>query len=159
MDINKFKENIKTWDDSRLSTAYQTYCKRYEDPKYTLKEELLENVIHSIREEWQERRNKAGAQYSSPRIGLLSTMGYRVGIGGYKEMVRRKILQDVISGPLPLVGNPEYMEEWGEDGSKKRIQKLINCLIGFSAGKQHETHVQALKDWQEDLDWIRKSFK
>lgn len=158
MDIKQFKENIKTWSDLRLSSAYQTYCKRLDDPKYALKEELLENIINSIRDEWEERKNREGAEYSSPRNGLLSTMGYKVGMDGYKEKVRRKILKDVISGPLPLVGNPEYMEEWGEYGSKKRIQKLKNCLIGFSSGKQHETHHQAVKDWQDDLDWLKDIF-
>ena len=158
MEIDRFKENIKTWDALRLSNAYQTYRKRLDDPKYSLKEELLENFIDSIRDEWEERKNREGAEYSSPGIGLLSTMGYKVGVDGYKEKVRRKILRDVISGPLPLVGNPEYMEEWGEDGSKKRIQKLKNCLIGFSSGKQHETHRQAVKDWQDDLDWLKDIF-
>ncbi len=156
MDIKKFKENIKTWDALRLSSAYQTYCKRLDDPKYTLKEELLENIINSIRDEWEERKNREGAEYSSPRNGLLSTMGYKVGMDGYKEKVRRRILRDVISGPLPLVGNPEYMEEWGEDDSQKRKQKLRNCLVGFSSGKQHETHHQALEDWQDDLEWLDK---
>ena len=156
MDIKQFKENIETWADLRLSSAYQTYCKRLDDPKYALKEELLENIIDSIRDEWEERKNREGTEYSSPRMGLLSTMGYKVGMDGYKEKVRRKILKDVISGPLPLVGNPEYMEEWGEDGSKKRIQKLKNCLIGFSTGKQHETHREAIKDWENDLKWLNK---
>ncbi|MDB3994991.1 hypothetical protein N9450_04575 [Gammaproteobacteria bacterium] len=156
MNINNFKRNIKTWDDLRLSDAYQTYCKRLEDPKYSLKKGLLEDIINSIREEWVERKNNEGAEYSSPRNGLLSTMGYKVGMEGYKEKVRRRILQDVISGPLPLVGNPEYMEEWGGDGSNKRIKKLKNCLKGFSSGKLHETHHLAIKDWQEDLEWLYK---
>ena len=156
MNINNFKKNIKDWNDLRLSDAYQTYCKRLEDPKYSLKKELLEDIINSIREEWGERKNREGAEYSSPRNGLLSTMGYKVGMEGYKEKVRRRILQDVISGPLPLVGNPEYMEEWGEDGSNKRLKKLKNCLKGFSSGKLHETHHQAIKDWQEDLEWLHK---
>ena len=82
MDIKQFKENIKTWADLRLSSAYQTYCKRLDDPKYALKEELLENIINSIRDEWEERKYREGAEYSSPRIGLLSTMGYKVGMDG-----------------------------------------------------------------------------
>ena len=156
MNINNFKKNIKDWNDLRLSDAYQTYCKRLEDPKYSLKKELLEDIINSIREEWGERKNREGAEYSSPRNGLLSTMGYKVGMEGYKEKVRRRILQDVISGPLPLVGNPEYMEEWGEDDSNKRLKKLKNCLKGFSSGKLHESHHQAIKDWQEDLEWLNE---
>ena len=95
MEIDRFKENIKTWDALRLSNAYQTYRKRLDDPKYSLKEELLENFIDSIRDEWEERKNREGAEYSSPRIGLLSTMGYKVGMDGYKAKVRRKILKDV----------------------------------------------------------------
>ena len=131
------------------------------DPKYHYmiglkaeKEELIEKMINVIKDEWEGRKAREETKYMSPRNGLLSTMGYKVGIEGYKEKVRRKVLKDVISGPLPLVGNPDYMKEWGEDNSPKRIQKLSNCLIGFSSGKQHETHYQAIKDWKDDLSWL-----
>ena len=82
MDIDKFKENIKTWDDSRLSNAYQTYCKRLMTQS-TLKEEL-ENIIDSIRDEWEER--KIGrCRALSLRIGMFSTMGYKVGMEDIKK--------------------------------------------------------------------------
>ena len=156
MNIEKFKQNIKTWDELRLSKAYRVYCKRLAEPNYVLKEELIEQMINVIKDEWEDRKDREGTKYMSPRNGLLSTMGYKVGIEGYKEKVRRKVLKDVISGPLPLVGNPDYMKEWGEDNSPKRKQKLRNCLLGFSSGKQHETHYQAIKDWEDDLSWLNE---
>ena len=156
MEIEEFKELIKSWEDQRLSDAYLTYNRRIEEPKYAINKTALLSMIKAIRHEWGIRKGQEDAEYIKPRNGLLSAMGYKVGLEGVKAEVRRRILKDVISGPLPLVDSPGYMEEWGEDGSLKRTSKLKNCLIGFSSGKQHETHHQAIKDWQDDLEWLNE---
>ena len=154
----EFKEKIKKWDDERLSHGYQLYNKRLDEPNYLLKREELESIIELIRDEWGSRSSHDG-NYSWPREGLLSVMGYRVGItAGIKEDTRRRILKDVISGPLPLVGNKGYMAEWGEDGSNRRIKKTKDCLKGFIHGKQHLNHDVALQEWMNDLDWLNKNY-
>jgi len=155
MEIENFKRNIGKWTDQRLSDAYLIYNSRVEEPKYAINKEILLLMINAIRYEWEVRKTKGDTEYLSPLNGLLSAMGYKVGIEGLKTEVRRRILQDVISGPLPLVSSPGYMEEWGEDGSSKRIRKLKNCLKAFSTGGQHRNHHEALKDWKEDMEWIK----
>ena len=154
MEIAQFKESIQNWSDLRLSEAYLTYNRSIEEPKYAINTIMLQSMIKAIRQEWEIRKGKEDSEYIKPLNGLLSAMGYRVGIEGIKAEVRIRILKDVISGPLPLVANPGYMEEWGEDGSSKRIKKLKNCLKSFSTGGQHRNHHEALKDWKEDMQWI-----
>tara|TARA_Y100000590_G_scaffold447983_1_gene584005 strand:- start:140 stop:613 length:474 start_codon:yes stop_codon:yes gene_type:complete len=154
----EFKEIIKDWDDERLSHGYQLYNKRLDEPRYILKREELESRIRLIRDEWGSRSSNEG-NYSWPERGLLSVMGYRVGITeGIKEGIRRRILKDVISGPLPLVGNSGYMAEWGEDGSNERIEKTKNCLKGFVHGRQHLDHDIAIQDWTTDLGWLNENY-
>jgi len=156
MEIEEFKELIKSWEDQRLSDAYLTYNRRIEEPKYAINKTALLTMIKAIRQEWEIRKGKEDAEYIKPLNGLLSAIGYKVGLEGVKAEVRRRILKDVISGPLPLVANPGYMEEWGEDGSLKRIKKLKNCLLSFSNGGQHTNHHEAIKDWQDDLEWLNE---
>ena len=90
--------------------------------------------------------------------GLLSVMGYKVGIEGLKPEVRRSILADVIGGPIPLVGNPEYMDRWGEDNSNERIRMLSGSLYAFSQGRDPVTHGQAIQDWESDLKWLKENY-
>ena len=158
MEIGQFRESIQNWSDQRLSDAYLTYNRRIEEPKYAINKTILLSMIKTIRQEWEIRKGKEDAEYIKPLNGLLSAMGYKVGIEGLKSEVRIRILKDVISGPLPLVANPGYMEEWGEDGSLKRIKKLKNCLLSFSNGGQHASHHEAIKDWKEDLEWLSLNF-
>ena len=58
MNIEKFKQNIKTWDELRLSKAYRVYCKRLAEPNYALKEELIEQMINAIKDEWEDRKRQ-----------------------------------------------------------------------------------------------------
>lgn len=159
MDIDEFKEKIKSWEDLRLSKSYLSLRKKLEEPKNKNLVEVLENRIQAIRNEWEARKDIEGEFIFAPSEGLLSVMGYKVGINGLKQELRRKILADVIEGPVPLVSSPGYMQEWGDDGSKKRINKTFNCLLAFSSGTIHQTHHEALKDWEEDLEWLSSHFK
>ena len=156
--MSEFKEMIKHWHDQRLAKCYQLYNARLDIPSYLSHKQELESRIRLIRDEWGSRNGHDG-NYSWPAQGLLSVMGYRVGITeGVKEAQRRRILLDVISGPLPLVGNVGYMAEWGEDRSNRRIKKTKDCLRGFMHGKQHLNHDIAIQDWTTDLEWLNETF-
>ena len=155
----EFKDKIKKWEDERLSRGYQLYNLRLDEPKYALNREELESRIGLIKDEWGSRSSHDG-NYSWPREGLLSVMGYKVGKNGLKEEARRRILKDVISGPLPLVANKGYMAEWGEDGSNGRIKKTRDCLKGFIHGAQNSDRDMsvAIQDWTDDLEWLNENY-
>jgi len=155
MNRHEFKQYIKEWPERRLSNSYQTYSKRIEETPNTQKKDELQFRINTIKEEWSQRKAKDSPIYfSSPAEGLLSTMGYRVGANGLKEKVRRRILKDVFTGPIPLVGNLGYMSEWGKDKSEQRKEKITRCLWAFSSGGLHKDHEEAVKDWKEDLEFF-----
>ena len=159
MPEDSLKNRIKTWDYPQLSKSYLSLTKKLSDPKNKNSIELLLERISLIRNEWESRKEGEGPEYYFISEGLLSVMGYKVGINGLKPETRQKILADVIEGPIPLVGDKGYMSEWGEDGSEDRIRKTANCLYGFSTGKAHATHSQAIKDWEEDLVWLQKNYQ
>lgn len=155
MDIKNLKELIKGWDSERLSKAYIKWIIRSQAEENEVKVDKYNEQINAVLAEWSNRPNLGKKGSDRPELGLLKTMGYRVGVEGLHTKARRRILKDVIRGPLPLVGNVSYMNEWGSDSSLQRLYKLENCLSGFMNGGQHSNHFQALQDWEEDLDWLR----
>ena len=159
VDSRELKEKMKTWEYERLSKSHISLRKKLIDADNLSSTHILEERINLIKEEWVSRKSSENREYLSQSDGLLSAMGYKVGMDGLKPLTRQKILTDVISGPIPLVNNPSYMEEWGEDGSSKRIKKTFNCLMAFSSAKIHETHHEALKDWSEDIEWLENNFE
>ena len=68
-----------------------------------------------------------------PAEGMLSFYGYHVGSTlGRSEDFRREVLSKIFHEKnLPLVGSLSYVEEWGASSSKKRLNKINNCLLGF----------------------------
>ncbi|MDC3323252.1 hypothetical protein OAW20_02195 [Gammaproteobacteria bacterium] len=156
MEIQILKELIKGWDSERLSKAYRNWIVRCQDEESIEKVEKYNEQINAVLVEWSNRSLIRRNDTSRPELGLLKAMGYTVGVEGLNANARRKILKDIIKGPLPLIGNISYMSEWGEDSSSVRIFKIQRCLKGFIHGGQHSTHVQALQDWREDLDWLQK---
>lgn len=155
MEIQILKELIKGWDSERLSKAYRNWIIRCQDEKSIEKVKKYNEQINAVLVEWSNRSSIRRNDAHRPELGLLKTMGYTVGAEGLKATARRKILKDIIKGPLPLVGDASYMNEWGKDSSSQRIYKLKKCLFGFIHGGQHATHLQALQNWEEDLDWLR----
>ena len=89
--------------------------------------------------------------------GLMAEMGYRVGdTKGVKQKYRRLIIEDVIKGPIPLVGNRRYMSWWGSDKSDRRLQAVKDFLKDKIYSPQHKNHYRAVSEWTEDLDWVNE---
>ncbi|MEC3911029.1 hypothetical protein U5A82_11275 [Sphingobium sp. CR2-8] len=95
------------------------------------------------------------------RLGVLKTIGYKVGLDGLPPNDRRLRLDYVMSGALPFVGSPAHMQEWGQPLSFVRYRKLHRVLAGFatSAKNQGPHMVHAAEDWMEDLDYIERVWK
>lgn len=109
------------------------------------------------------------AQASSSRSGIakdwqdrspLTVLGYRVGKDGLGYSERRRILQSAFRGPLPQVGSLSYMAKWGEPDTPERLKEIadrlaLNCRINK---KRANPSLQAISEWEDDLDWLKDSF-
>ena len=97
-----------------------------------------------------------------PKVGLLGCMGYRVGEGGAPRWLRHQILSKVFEGrKLPQVESREYMSEWGTASSDIRLRKLAESIASFARlrkGKDRDRLDVAIKDWEDDLDWLKAAF-
>jgi len=92
--------------------------------------------------------------------GLLSYLGYKVGMQGLPPGQRYKLLSRIFQGPLPLINDAAYMREWGEPYSEQRLRKLAYSLYQFikNARNRPDNMTKAINDWNNDLLYLRKTF-
>ena len=103
------------------------------------------------------RLEKGGDSSGAPAEGVMSTMGYRVGdTQGIRKEYRTNIMIDVLTEPLPFVESPSYMQEWGEERSITRYNKLKNFLSGEINSPLQRNNFRAISEWKEDLEWVLK---
>ena len=92
----------------------------------------------------------------------LHAMGYSVGKKGISQRRRRLILQSTYSGALPLVESREYMYEWGEPNSGKRLRRIAQQLASnvqmFGRRENAHSYQQAIDDWCDDLEWLKVNY-
>jgi hypothetical protein len=93
----------------------------------------------------------------------LHKEGYRVGkIDGLRERDRHTILERTFRGQLKFVESKEYMQQWGQPGSRgrlRRIARLIAWQVGGARGRAeklgHDMSA-ATRDWLDDLEWMKR---
>lgn len=90
--------------------------------------------------------------------GLLSFMGYHVGLGSCATKAYREILLSaVFACHVPPVFSDEYIREWGQAKSAGRLQKMAEALAAFTrnARRQRGNHMDsAIRDWESDLEFL-----
>ena len=155
-DLERFKKVIKIKSNRDLAKYYQTLLKR----SFVLEEKLklaeCRLVIAEIKIEWSKRLEE-GDQTGYPDEGLMSTMGYRVGdTQGIKAPYRRMIMKEILEGPIPFVGNPAYMLEWGSDGSIEIYNKMKRFLTSEIKMPMQKNNYRAISEWKEDLQWLEE---
>ena len=158
--LEKLKRRLEQSDLEDLSNMHLKLQKKIPDYEGNELKELKDKIT-LVQNEWERRREDEFPEYYPMfglEKGLLSVMGYKVGIEGLKPEVRRSILADLIEGPIPLVGNPEYMDRWGKDNSSERVRMVTGSLYAFSQNRDPVTHQQAIRDWEEDLEWVKKNY-
>lgn len=64
----------------------------------------------------------------APGNGILAVCGYRVGNNGERENVRREVLRKIYLETLPYVESIDYMNEWGQENSPARLEKMANSI-------------------------------
>jgi hypothetical protein len=96
----------------------------------------------------------------APASGLLGYLGYRVGIAGLNCEERTDLLDTIYSHALPPVNSVDYMKEWGEPNTGPRLQKMAESIAAFvrNAKRRQKPPEQAISDWEEDLEYLRKKY-
>jgi len=97
--------------------------------------------------------------------GLLKYYGYRVGINGLSQSERWQILDTVFLYPLSQINSTvyshDYLSEWGEPKSAKRLKKLADSIATFSrnAKRRNQANMStAIQDWETDLAYLKSKY-
>lgn len=90
----------------------------------------------------------------------LYRMGYQVGIThGQPRSKRRSLLKKAYEGEIPEVEDDDYMEEWSLPGRSKRLWRIAHHIAWLIRSRQTIPSMRyAVKDWQDDLDWMEEQF-
>ena len=159
--MDKFLARLSTMPDLELAEMYKN-CVRaiVENTRFAA---AAEEKIGYINAEFRKRRALADSGHifiEMPDVGMLSTIGYRVGNGGERESLRRKLLDHVMTAELPLVDSLVYTRQWGEPRSSKRLWKLLRTLEGLAAGAEgRASQALACTHWREDRDYVESTWR
>ena len=95
-----------------------------------------------------------GEDASSP----LYKMGYSVAQQVALTPSRRHDLleETYAEESLPWCISDEYMEDWGEANSRKRLRRIAWHLHLMT--KRFRRHMEAVARWESDLDWLKRTY-
>lgn len=154
------------WDDLTVlvDLIIELFQRRTEKAR-SLRIELIDRVGELVREgfPWPSTDAPAGTgqlETGWPEKGLLSLLGYRVGVKGLPQPERQEILDAVYREELPPVDSPEYMAEWGRPSTALRLQKLAESIAALTrnAKRRSADTSNAVEDWEVDLDYLRREY-
>jgi hypothetical protein len=96
-----------------------------------------------------------GEDASSP----LYKMGYSVAQQVALSMLRRhEILAETYAEEnLPWCISDEYMSDWGEANSRKRLRRLAWHIFTLMRGR-FKRHEAAVGKWESDLAWLKRTY-
>mgnify|MGYP006187262065 CR=1 FL=1 len=155
-----YKKIIGNMSATKLADFYRLCVKRKTMLEYRDRLSELNHCIDLIKKCWENVDKNDIKQSSGPvNPGLMAVMGYHVGdTEGVNHYYRRLIIQDVLIGALPLVGNKRYMDYWGADNSDERFAAMKNWLNFRANDPKHKNHHRALDEWKSDLSWLLKQY-
>jgi len=157
--MSKIAERIPQMTDEQLLNLFANATQKLSESKNI---EAAEVAIAAIEHEWKKRLDAArtgGYKSAVPDMGMLATLGYRVGAAnGETTAARRKILKYVLERRLPVVASPAYTDAWGEPNSRRRYSKLVQFLESQLTNPAHRAYARAIVEWSEDLDWVRHKY-
>jgi hypothetical protein len=92
-------------------------------------------------------------------VGMLSTVGYHVGVNGLSSSVRQRILERIYRDELPRSFPKEYLAEWGQTATASRLRKLANTIAALTRNmKRRSPGAAATDDWEMDLGMLKRRF-
>lgn len=131
----------------------------------------LERVREILEERWPEPGEGipavspgAGGNLFDAAVkeGPLGRSGYQVGKTGETVTRRQQVLEEVFTasrGELPGTYPLGYLDEWGKPESGARLEKMAKSIATFCRNhkKRSDASVQAINDWETDLEWLKKN--
>ena len=94
--------------------------------------------------------------------GVLGFMGYHVGhISTLTEGQRRRILDYVFLGPLPMVNGPDHMRSWGRPRTSTRLRTIARSLAKFARNARQQPigdWGKAITEWENDLAYLKTKY-
>jgi hypothetical protein len=93
-------------------------------------------------------------------IGVLSSVGYRVGKRGLSVAERRAILGRVYERELNLPLPANYLSEWGNPRTARRLQKMANTIAALTRARKRQAKDSsaAIDDWESDLAFLKQRY-
>jgi hypothetical protein len=92
------------------------------------------------------------------RVPTLSE-ARRQSAAGLSSGRRKALLTKAYEKDIPWVGSEEYMEWWGEPGTRQRLWRIAHhlaCLI--RTRRKNPTQEYAVDHWFEDLEMLKRTF-
>ena len=103
--------------------------------------------------------NEFGLRDESP----LRHLGYIVGKKGLTRFKRQQFLKGYLGVSLPTHIFPtDYLDEWGEPNSTKRLNRMINHLEANAnrcENNDYNRYHKAICDWREDASFLKQIFE
>jgi hypothetical protein len=90
----------------------------------------------------------------------LKKLGYTVGrTHGLPANERRVILKNAYLGPLKRVHSDEYMQDWGQPRTRRRLWRIANHLAWLARSKRNIPNFEtAIDHWASDLRALEKDY-
>jgi hypothetical protein len=87
----------------------------------------------------------------------LASLGYHVGLTkSIRPAERRRILNYAFSESIPNVGPSDYMDEWGNPCSRKRLWRIAHHIAWLANNRRSNAAMEhAVAHWVEDLHWLK----
>lgn len=177
--IDKVAKNIPNMTHIDLIRVWKKTLEILSDPTKQSKHERAEFLRNGVENEWRDRGRRApDSHFNWPTTeahkghgtldtsnwnssGLLSELGYKVGIEGESTPVRHAILDRVFLGALPPIISNEYMISWYAPRTSERLQKTAESIAAFARNayrRTDQTMVHAIDDWEKDLKYLYEKF-
>jgi hypothetical protein len=102
----------------------------------------------------------SNGEWDSVEETPLLKLGYHAGkTHSLAPSTRRNFLAKAFSGKLPFAESAQYMAEWGEPGTRKRLRRIAWHLAFLIRNRRRNpSQVYAVKDWEDDLKWLRQEY-
>jgi len=95
-----------------------------------------------------------------PDVGLLGSLGYRVGKSGLPRFRRHAILRNAFRCEADQFLPESQAREWGKPMTPQRIQKTANSLAALArnARKKGSSYATAIEHWEDDLQFLKGEY-
>ena len=96
-----------------------------------------------------------------PKVGVLAANDYHVGKSGCTIGERRRILNFIMTSPLPDRPSRAEAARYGAPYSEQRLRRLafvIDTFRNAPSGSREEMMAVAIADWSSDLEYLKNNY-